>query len=205
MIGYRIVRGVACVYMKLFHRVQVIGRENEPKEGGCIVIANHSSFIDPIAVAVALKRDVYFMGKSDLLDHKFMQWVFKMCNVIPVHRGESDIAALRKTCDVVNSGNITGIFPQGTRIPCDAPDVETAQAGVGLIAGRTKAPLLPVAICYGKKNKKPIVFRKVRVVVGKPVPYEEYATVNGEKANSHEIAKYAFGKVCEDFAKNNHD
>lgn len=203
MIGYRIVRAVALVYAKLFYRVEIIGKENEPKEGGCIAIANHSSLFDPIGVAVALKRDVYFMGKSDLLDHKVMQLVFKLCNVVAIHRGESDIAALRKTCDIVNNGDIVGIFPQGTRIQCSAPEVETALAGIGLMAMRTKASVLPIAVCYGKKNKKPTLFRKVRVAVGKPIPYEEYGIVNGERAGSHEVADYAFSKVCELFAEHN--
>lgn len=205
MNGYRVVRGIAGVFAKLFFRVEYVGRENEPAEGGVIAIANHSSFFDPIGVACALKRDVFFMGKSDLLKFKPMQWIFKLCNVVPVHRGESDIAALRKTCDIVSRGDVNGIFPQGTRIPCDCPDPETALAGIGLIAARTKAPILPVAICYGKKNLKPKVFRKVRVYIGKPIPYEEYSSITEGKPNSHEISKYAFSKVCELFRENNHD
>lgn len=204
MSGYKFVRFVGNIYAKLFYRVEYIGRENEPTEGGCIVIANHSSFFDPISVACALKRPVFFMGKSTLLKHKPMQWLFKACNVVPVNRGESDIAALRKMCDIVDSGNPTGVFPQGTRIRCDAPKHEEAMAGIGLIANRTKAPFLPVAICYGKKNDHPTLFRKVKVYIGKPVPYEEYSNIN-ERPSSHEISKYAFSKVCELFAENNHD
>lgn len=198
------VRFVGGLYAKLFYRIEYFGRENEPKEGGVIAIANHSSFLDPIAVACALKRPVFFMGKSTLLDYKVMQWIFKLCNVVPVHRGESDIAALKKTCNIVDSGNITGIFPQGTRIKCAAPQPDEALAGIGLIASRTKAQILPISICYGKKNKSPGLFRKVRVYIGKPIPYEEYSTIN-ERPNSHEIAKYAFSKVCETFVEKNHD
>lgn len=205
MIGYRIVRFIVAIYAKIFYRLEIIGRENEPKDGGCIAIANHASFLDPIAVAAAIKRDVCFMAKSDLQSNKFMQWVFKMCNVIAIRRGESDMAALRKSCEAVKDGNILGIFPQGTRIRCESPDAETALPGVGLIAMRTKAPVLPIAVCYGKKNKKPTAFRKVRVVIGKPIPYEEYSVMNGEKASSHDMAKYTFSKVCELFAENNYD
>lgn len=204
MNGYRFVRGVAFVYSKLFHRLSVKGAENIPKEGGCIIIANHSSFLDPILVAASIKRDIYFMGKSDLLKSKFMKWVFKICNVIPINRGESDIAALRKTCDVVNGGNLTGIFPQGTRIHCGQPEVETVQAGIGLVGARTKADILPVAICYGKKNDCPKVFRKVTVAIGKPMTYEEYALQDGERKTSQEMATCAFTKVCDLFAENNH-
>ncbi len=204
MLGYRIVRGIALTYAKLFYRLEVTGKENEPKEGGCIAIANHSSFFDPIAVAAALKRDVYFMAKSDLERFAPMRWLFKMCHVTPVRRGESDMAALRKSFDIINNGNIMGVFPQGTRIPCSAPDFETAQAGIGLMAIKTKAPILPVSVCYGKKNRKPTLFRKVKVIIGKPIYYEEYSVIDGEKAGSHEISKAAFKQVCENFTAHNH-
>lgn len=204
MIGYRIVRGIALAYSKLFYRLEVIGKENEPKEGGCIAIANHASLFDPIAVASALKRDVYFMAKSDLEKFAPLRWLFKICNVTPVRRGESDMAALRKSFDIINGGNIMGVFPQGTRIPCSVPDVETSQAGIGLMALKTKAPILPISICYGKKNQKPTFFRKVKIVIGQPIYYEEYSVINGEKAGSHEISKTAFSKVCENFTAHNH-
>lgn len=204
MNGYRFVRAVAVVYSKLFHRLSVKGTENIPQDGGCVIIANHSSFLDPIFVASSFKRDIFFMGKSDLLKSKFMKWIFNLCHVIPINRGESDIAALRKTCDVVNGGNLTGIFPQGTRIRCNQPEVETVQAGIGLVGARTKAPIIPVAICYGKKNLCPKVFRKVTVSIGKPMNYEEYALQDGERKTSQEMAAYAFTKVCDLFAENNH-
>ena len=205
MTGYRIIRFIVKIYSKLFYRLEVIGNENELREGGCIVVANHSSFMDPIAVAAALERSVCFMAKSDLERFGFIRWVFKVCNVIPVRRGESDMAALRKSFDIVKEGNVMGIFPQGTRIPCESPDVETALAGVGLIAMKTKAPILPVAICYGKRNKKPTFFRKIRVAIGKPIYFEEYSERDGERLGSHEMAKYAFSKVCAEFAEHNYD
>ena len=60
MLGYRIARGLLIGYTKLFYRVKVIGKENQIKEGGCVIIANQSSLFDPIAVAVAIKRDIKF-------------------------------------------------------------------------------------------------------------------------------------------------
>jgi len=203
MKAYKFVRAIARFLAKIFFRVEYHGRENEPAEGGYIAFSNHTSFTDPVFTASALKQPAYFMAKSDLLKSKFMQVLFKMCNVVTVNRGESDIAALRKTCDIVKSGKNVGIYPQGTRIPQEFPKPEEALAGLGLMATRTKAILLPVTICYGKKNKKPKVFRKVHVYIGKPIPYEEYSTIN-EHPNSHEIAIYAFSKLCEDFCKYNH-
>ncbi len=201
---YRVVRGFALICAKIGYRVEFHGRENEPAEGGVVVFSNHTSLADPFFTATAVKRPLHFMAKSDLLKSRFMKWLFDSCNVVAVNRGESDIAALRKTCDVIANGNCVGIYPQGTRIECESPDPETALAGMGLMATRAKATLLPVAICYGKNNKKPKLFSKVKVYIGKPIPYEEYMNIN-ERPNSHEIAKYAFSKLCEDFEKYNHD
>lgn len=203
MSAYKILRFLANCVMKLLCRVEYHGRENEPAEGAFIAYSNHTSFFDPVFTACAIKRPLFFMAKSDLLKSRFMRWVFKLCNVVPVHRGENDIAALRKVCEIVNRGDCVGIYPQGTRIPQDKPKREEALAGIGLMANRTKASLVPVTICYGKKNLKPRVFRKVHVYIGKPIPYEEYSTIN-ERPNSHEVADYSFARICEDFEKYNH-
>ncbi len=203
MSAYKVIRVLARGLSKLLYRAEYHGLENEPAEGGYIAFSNHTSFTDPIFTACAVKQPLFFMAKSELLKFKPLILLFKACNVVTVHRGESDIAALRKTCDIVKRGDCVGIYPQGTRIPADAPKVEEALAGIGLMATRTKATLLPVTICYGKKHKKPLIFRKVHVYVGKPIPYEEYSQIN-EHPNSHEIANYAFARVCEDFEKYNH-
>ena len=201
---YKAVRALACAYAKITYRVKVYGKENEPKDGAYIAFSNHSSFSDPIFTAIAVKRPLYFLAKGDLTKHGILRWLFKKCNVVTINRGESDIAALRKSCDIVKNGGCPAIYPEGTRIPQERPNAESAQAGIGLMATRTKATLLPVTICYGKKHKKPLIFRKVTVHIGKPIPYGEYSTIN-EHPNSHEIAVYAFSKLCDDFVKNNHE
>ncbi len=199
--GYRFARALVSVWVKLVYRVEYHGRENEPLEGGYIAFGNHTSLVDPLFMACALKRSLHIVAKSDLESNKFMSWLFKWCNVVAVKRGESDMAALRKTCEVVKNGENVGIFPEGTRIPQEFPNPENALAGMGLMATRTKAPLLPVTICYGKRNK-PQMFKKVHVYIGKPIMNEEYTTFD-EHPNSHDIAKYAFTKLCEDFNKYN--
>jgi 1-acyl-sn-glycerol-3-phosphate acyltransferase len=204
MTMYGFVRGFARVVAKIGYRAEFYGTENEPAEDGVIVFSNHSSLVDPFFTACAVNRPLHFMAKSDLEKLPFIKWLFKKCNVVAINRGESDIAALRKVCDVVAKGGCVGIYPQGTRIECESPDPETALAGMGLMASRAKAALLPVTICYGKGKKKPKLFSKVRVYVGTPITFDEYSTIN-ERPNSHEIAKYAFSKLCEDFEKYNND
>ena len=205
--GVKTYRGMraACGFLaKLLYRVSYYGRENDSGEEACIVLSNHTSFVDPALTANAVKkRDLVFIAKESLSGHGLFGKFLLACNMLPIRRGEGDIQALRSACGTLAEGKSLGIYPQGTRMPGIDPQPEQAMAGIGLMASRSKAALLPVAICYGKKGK-PCAFRKVRVYVGKPIPYEEYTGIN-ERPNSHEIAEYAFGKVCDLFNEHNYE
>ena len=200
---YRFARAVTGALAKVFYRVRYHGRENEPQGGTVIVLSNHASLVDPVFTANAVRRELTFVAKSDLAGSTPFGLLVKYCRAITVRRGESDLQAVRAVVSALNEGKSLGIYPQGTRMPGAAPSPEQALAGVGLMASRTKATLLPVAICCGKNKKgKPCVFRRVDVYVGKPIPYEEYSTIN-ERPSSHEIAAYGFSKVCDLFAEHN--
>ena len=200
---YNFVRKAVLLYGKIVYRVEFHGRENEPEGGSLVVISNHSSFSDALFTANAVKRELTFIAKESLARHKFLAWVLKRCHAITIKRGEGDMQAVRSACSVLSGGGSLGVYPQGTRMPGSAPKPEEAMAGIGLIASRCKATFLPVTICFGKNKKfKPCAFGKVRVYVGKPITYEEYSSIN-EHPNSHEIAEYAFSKVCEDFERYN--
>ncbi|MBP5154979.1 MAG: 1-acyl-sn-glycerol-3-phosphate acyltransferase [Clostridia bacterium] len=201
---YRAARAVTNFLALILYRVSYFGRENDTGEGNCIVLSNHTSFTDPVFTANAVKkRDLVFIAKESLTGHGLFGKFLLACNVLPIRRGESDIQALRSACGTLSEGKSLGIYPQGTRMPGKDPEPSQAMAGIGLMASRSKADLLPVAICYGKNRRgKPCVFRKVRVYVGKPVPYSEYSAIS-ERPNSHEIAEYAFGKVCDLFNEHN--
>lgn len=203
---YRGMRAVTGFLAKLLYRVSYYGRENDSGEGVCIVLSNHTSFVDPALTANAVKkRDLVFIAKESLSGHGLFGKLLLACNMLPIRRGEGDIQALRKACGALDSGTSLGIYPQGTRMPGVDPLPEQAMAGIGLMASRSKAALLPVAICYGKNRRgKPRLFRKVRVYVGKPVPYSEYSAIN-ERPSSHDIAAYAFGKVCDLFNEHNYE
>lgn len=201
---YRFARAFFGGLVKVFYRVSYYGRENDTGEGAVIVMSNHTSFVDPVFTACAVKkRDVVFLAKESLTGHGLFGKFLLACNIIPVRRGDGDLQAMRTACGLLAQGKSLGIYPQGTRMPQSAPKPEEAMAGIGLMASKSKADVLPVAICYGaNKRGKPMLFHKVRVYIGKPVPYSDYGAIN-ERPNSHEIANYAFSKVCDLFNEHN--
>lgn len=179
----------------LLYRVKIVGKENEP-DLPYIICANHSSFMDPVLITVAVKAKPIWIGKKELLKYSFLRWVFKKTGSIAINREGFDTSALRQCISVVKEGNCLGIFPQGTRLRGIKPEPDQAHAGLAFIAGMAKATVLPVSIV--SKRLQPKILRKTKIIFHNPVTYEEYMGI-AENPTKQEIAGYLFGKVCEPF------
>lgn len=98
---------------------KVIGRENVPPEGDptpLMLCPNHISDIDPVFVLMAMKRHVYYMAKAELFRNKLAAWFVGMkFGAFPVKRGAGDTGAIDTAKQIVESGKVLGIFPEGTR------------------------------------------------------------------------------------------
>ena len=110
-----------------------------------IMIANHKSGLDPIALALACKEyEIRFVGKKELSNNKLLAWLLNQLHMISVDRHNSDLAAMRLCTKVLRENRVLGIFPEGTRhLPDLMSEVET---GTAVLALRAKVPLLPVYI-----------------------------------------------------------
>ena len=158
---------IKCAFSLVF-RIRVYGRENIP-EGAALVCANHTASTDPIFMAMGLtvRHQVHFMAKAELLRNPLQRLVLKGLGAFAVHRGQSDVKAIKQAFKLLREGKKLGMFPEGTRVQAD----ETAQArtGVAMLAVRTGAPLLPVAISPGRKH----LFSKVNIVIGQAYKLED--------------------------------
>ena len=194
---YRFFRALFRPIYKLFFRVEVIGLENELKEGACLICANHLSMNDIFFIGTHLKRQIYFFAKKELFKNKLLGKILRSFGTSPVNRGAGDLKAIKSTIEVLENGNYVGLFPQGTRIPDKEPSVEDAKAGVGLFAFRAKCSVLPIHI--KTKNYRVRLFRKVTVIIGKPISYEElgFTSEKGNMAEYNAASRYIFERICE--------
>ncbi len=191
---YRFLQIVVKPFYKLFFRLEIIGRENELTEGPCLICANHISNHDIVFLAVSLKRQIYFFAKRELFKFKPFGAVLRWFGTISVSRGTVDLKAINQTIDVLKDGGYIGIFPQGTRTH-EEHKPEQAKAGVGLMAYRAKSNVLPI---YIKTNNHRVrLFRKVTVIIGKPIPYEQLGYEKGGMDEYNAAAKTIFTKICE--------
>lgn len=155
-----------------FCRWKIRGQENFPPEGPVIVIANHSSYWDPVIVGVALKRRVYFMAKEELFQVPVLRVLIRGLGAFPVKRGQRDRGALRKALALLGRGEVVGVFPEGRRNKGVLRDFEK---GASLLALKSGAPLVPVAV-IGSPLQKVFPGRKPRcfeVRLGPPLTFAD--------------------------------
>jgi 1-acyl-sn-glycerol-3-phosphate acyltransferase len=153
-----------------FLGLKVEGLENIPRTGPVIIAANHVSNWDPVVVALVVKRPIHFMAKVSLFKFKLTEKLFITLHAFPVKRGVADRQAIRQALLVLEEGNVLGIFPEGARNKTG--DLK-ALAGVGMIALKSGAPVVPVA-CLGTRHILPLGWLDPLVVrIGKPVYSEE--------------------------------
>ena len=120
------------------------GLDNVPMDGPLVVVSNHGSHLDPPLLGHALGRPVAFMAKAELFAVPLLGAVIRACGAYPVRRGASDREAIRTATAKLEEGWATGVFLDGTRQANGR--VNNPLPGAALLAARSGAPLLPVAI-----------------------------------------------------------
>lgn len=153
-------------------RVRVTGRENIPAEGGHVLIANHTSFLDPIVLSAAFprRRMPKYLAKRELFRIPILSTLVRAFGGIPLERGGSDVGAVHRAIAIATAGDILTVFPQGTRRKGQNPANTPVKAGAAMIAARAGVPILPV--CIRMKKQKYALFRRVDVIVGEPISPE---------------------------------
>lgn len=156
------------MFTHLVCRYRVSGREYVPLNGPLVIVANHLSWYDPILLGVILPRRVWFFTKAEIFNWPIVGLVCKLTGQIPVHRGESDRAAVEKGIAYLREGKALMIFPEGT--VARQEKMIAAHTGAALFAIRTGATILPVAHCGTRKvlRSPRIWFPRVKIQVGKP-------------------------------------
>ncbi|MDD2361773.1 MAG: lysophospholipid acyltransferase family protein [Oscillospiraceae bacterium] len=193
-------RFLICILRPLFYLLfpyKVKGSDNIPEnnEGRLILCSNHISNIDPVFLLMAFKsRPIFYMAKAELFANKLAIWFFqKQFGAFPVRRGQGDAASLETAERIVCEGKLMGIFPEGTR--SKDGKLGRVKSGAALIASRTGASILPVAI--KTTNQKVALFRKTHIIIGKPITPDELHLQDHEKPE----LRYASRIIMERIAK----
>jgi 1-acyl-sn-glycerol-3-phosphate acyltransferase len=165
-------------------RHEWIDGEKIPATGGCVVVVNHITKIDPLTTAHVLYdhgRMPRYLTKSGLFEIPGLGKFLQHAGQIPVQRMTTGaVGAFDAAVEAVNAGECVVIYPEGT-ITRD-PDLwpMRGKSGAARIALATGAPVVPIGHWGAQEILRPyakmpdVLPRKVvRVKVGDPVPLDD--------------------------------
>jgi putative phosphoserine phosphatase / 1-acylglycerol-3-phosphate O-acyltransferase len=167
-----------------YARFDISGVENIPADGPAIVVGNHRSYFDPMAMGMALAkrgRPVRFLGKKEVFDAPVVGQLARAMGGIRVARGTGSDEPLAEAAAALEMGEIVALMPQGTipRGPAFFDPVLKGRWGAARLAALTGAPVIPVGLwgtdqVWPRSERLPNLLAiahppLVTVTVGKPV------------------------------------
>jgi 1-acyl-sn-glycerol-3-phosphate acyltransferase len=128
-----------------------IRRVGEPSPGPTLFVANHVSWMD--IELMHSQRMMSFVAKSEIARWPFVGWLATRAGTIYHQRGSMNSLATVMEAVVarLGEGGSAGVFPEGGTGPGDR--VRTFHARIFQVAADARAPIQPVALCYGKSGK----------------------------------------------------
>jgi 1-acyl-sn-glycerol-3-phosphate acyltransferase len=177
------------------YRIRIHHRSRVPSTGPVVLVANHSSFIEPQVLFGLVRRRAVFFVKAELA-RGVAGHAFRWLGQIMVRRGAPDREPLMLAVGVLRAGGLVGIFPEGTR---GNGDVANAEQGAAWLVRMTDAVVLPVATrgTYRPPGARRRFRPKLDVLVGEPFRLSVQRGRTGLVAATEEIRKHLADLVRE--------
>jgi 1-acyl-sn-glycerol-3-phosphate acyltransferase len=170
---------IAILVLYSVFRLEVRGTKEIPESGPLIIAANHKSWLDPVAIGVAVSRRVHFMAKEELFHIPLFASLLRALYAFPVKREVADLRALKTAIKILRSNEVLGIFVEGTRVKAEGiGEIKPGIYALAKISGAT------VVLCAIKGTRQlfirrlPPVPAKIKLVFKR---FEADASVLSEK------------------------
>lgn len=200
---------VALPLMRAITRQRWAGGEHLPSSGGVLVVSNHVSNFDPLALGhfvLAHGRYPRYIGKSDIWKVPGLGWLARACGQIPVERNsERARDVVQAAVDAIAAGKCVVIYPEGTITGDPEGWPMTPRAGAARIALTSGCPVVPIGqwgaqdVLGGKKLTRPHLFPRklMSVVAGAPVDLVDLQ----DKELDHDVVAEAGDRIMDAIAE----
>ncbi len=169
---------------RLLFRPWIEGEENIPESGPAILVSNHISAGDTFLVPAMIKRRLTFPAKAELFSGRGIRgritgWFMKSIGQLPMDRsgGRASATSMDGVLGVLASGELLGIYPEGTRSPDGR--LYKGKTGVARIVLQAGVPVIPVGMINTQfvptRLFKIPLMRRPGVRIGKPLDFSRYA------------------------------
>ncbi|WP_245702980.1 lysophospholipid acyltransferase family protein [Raineyella antarctica] len=180
-------------------RPWVEGAENIPASGPALVASNHLSAGDTVALPAMIPRRMVFPAKAEAfsghdLKSKVVAWFLKAVGMHPMERsgGRASAEGLLEVAEVLDNGDLLGIYPEGTRSPDGR--LYKGKTGVARLALHAGVPVIPVAMINSQLHKGLFgipMMRRAGIRIGRPLDFSEYAG----RTNDREVLRWITDRV----------
>ncbi|MBI4362698.1 MAG: 1-acyl-sn-glycerol-3-phosphate acyltransferase [Euryarchaeota archaeon] len=214
---YHLVQGALRPALEKAVKVRVVGKENIPVRGPGVLICNHRSDNDPFLLSLHLERPIHWMAARYLFNIPLVREFFQGVGAIPISRKPEVLEeALRRGGEVLEEGELVGIFPEGWGAIADRDprNLHKFHTGFARIALPHRAPVIPAAIIGLEEAEEAVpipgwlrelwgfpdhlrtyntrvVFRSAEIRIGKPRRWGGPV----DEENLHRVAEEARGAV----------
>ncbi len=173
---YELCKYTLWVPVKILWGMNHKNRDRIPDKGPAILASNHVSFSDHFFLPGVVKRRITFVAKAEYFEKPFSRFFFSNWGQIPIKRGKGDTGALAAAQEVLEQGDLFGIYPEGTRSVDGS--IHKGKTGVARLALMTGAPIIPVGMlgtfeAQPKYQKIPKPY-PILIKFGKPLDYSIY-------------------------------
>ena len=179
---YRMAYFVLRPTWRFFYRMRVVGVENFPLTGPVVVACNHKAMTDPFMLGINAPRQIHYMAKVELWKFRPLAWAMDSFGTFPVNRGEVDRIAIKKGIEILETGEVLGLFPEGHCVK--QPGLGELRAGISLFSLREGVVTVPavmrgtnLAFRYGFPH-----FPKIDVIFGPPLEMPGPEVARSERA-----------------------
>ena len=179
--------------IRFFSGIRVHGKNNIPKEGGYLLCANHISVRDVLLMGATCPRQIKFVAKKELFSVPVLRSVIKALGAVKLDRSGNDVAAIRKSIELIENGDAVSIFPQGHRYPAVDPSATPIKSGAGMVAYRSGCDVIPVFI--KTKGNKYGIFKRTEIFYGSPIKNAELGFTTGGKDEYEAATEKIFGEI----------
>jgi len=133
--------------MTLAFSLRTEGYRNIPASGPCLLVSNHQSYLDTVAIGLAARRPLCYLARKTLFTNRFFRLLIESLNAVPINQEGFAREGLKTILEQLQAGRAVLIFPEGSRTPDGK--IHPLRPGIHLLIKRVDMTIVPVGIAGG--------------------------------------------------------